>query len=45
MGIAELTQSVVDEFIKEVIVYAPGRVEIVLNYADEYLIIVGEGAE
>ena len=45
MGIGELTQSVVDEFINEVIVYAPGRIEIVLNYADEYLTIAGEGAE
>jgi hypothetical protein len=36
-GITELTQSVVDEFIKEVIVYAPDRIEIVLNYADQYL--------
>jgi hypothetical protein len=36
IGITELTQSLVDEFVKEIKVYAPDRIEIVLNYADEY---------
>ena len=40
LGITELTQASVDEFIKEVIVYAPDRIEVVLNYADEYLKIL-----
>jgi DNA invertase Pin-like site-specific DNA recombinase len=36
IGITELTQKLVDEFVKEIKVYAPDRIEIVLNYADEY---------
>jgi DNA invertase Pin-like site-specific DNA recombinase len=36
VGIKELTQEVVNEFIKVIYVYSPDRIEIILNYADEY---------
>jgi DNA invertase Pin-like site-specific DNA recombinase len=36
IGITELTQSLVDGFVKEIKVYAPDRIEVVFNYADEY---------
>ena len=36
IGIQELTREVVEEFIKEIKVYAVDRVEIIFNYADEY---------
>lgn len=35
-GITELTKDVVDEFIKEVRVYSPERIEVIFSYADEY---------
>jgi DNA invertase Pin-like site-specific DNA recombinase len=34
-GITELTRAVVEEFISEIKVYSPERIEIVFNYADE----------
>ncbi len=42
VGIQELTQAVVDEFIAAVNVYAPDRIEIKLNYADEFDTIVAQ---
>jgi hypothetical protein len=36
VGITELTKDVVDEFIKEIRVYSPERIEVIFNYADEY---------
>jgi hypothetical protein len=41
VGITELTKDVVDEFIKEIRVYSPERIEIIFNYADEYERIAG----
>jgi DNA invertase Pin-like site-specific DNA recombinase len=35
-GITELTRSIVEEFVKEIKVFAADRIEIVFNYADEY---------
>jgi hypothetical protein len=35
-GITELTREVIDIFVKEVRVYAADRIEIVMNFADEY---------
>ena len=35
-GINELSREVMDEFIQSVHVYAPDRIEIILNYADEF---------
>ena len=39
-GINELSREVVDEFIKAIHVHTPDRIEITLNYADEYEKIV-----
>jgi seryl-tRNA synthetase len=36
VGITELTRAVVEEFISEVRVYSPERIEVIFNYADEY---------
>lgn len=36
VGIQTLTREVVDEFVKSIYIYAPDRIEIMLNYADEY---------
>lgn len=36
-GIEKLSKEVVDEFIKEIHVYDSDRIEVTLNYADEYL--------
>jgi DNA invertase Pin-like site-specific DNA recombinase len=36
LGITELTREVVEEFISEVKVYSPERIEVVFNYADGY---------
>jgi hypothetical protein len=36
VGITELTRAVVEEFISEIKVYSPERIEIVWSYADEY---------
>ncbi len=44
IGIQELSHEVVDELIKAVIVHAPDRVEILLNYADEYNMIEQTGS-
>jgi conjugal transfer/entry exclusion protein len=41
-GIQELTRAVIDEFIKSVHVYAPDRIEITLNYDDEYEAILAQ---
>ena len=35
-GIAELTREVLDIFVKMVHVYAADRIEVVLNFAEEY---------
>ena len=35
-GITELTLEVLDIFVKEVRVYAADRIEVVMNFADEY---------
>jgi chromosome segregation ATPase len=37
IGIQELTRAVVEEFINVIKVYAADRIEIVFNYADEYV--------
>ena len=37
--ITELSRKVVDEFIQAIYIYAADRVEIILNYADEYELI------
>jgi hypothetical protein len=44
IGIRELSREVVDELIKAVIIHAPDRIEIVLNYADEYGMIEQTGS-
>ena len=36
IGIQELSREVVDEFIQAIYVYAPDRIEVILNYADDY---------
>ena len=36
IGITELTRPVVEEFINEIRVFSPDRIEIIFNYADEY---------
>jgi hypothetical protein len=36
VGLTELTREVVTEFVREVKVYAPDRIEVVFNFADEY---------
>jgi chromosome segregation ATPase len=35
-GITELTRAMVEEFIQEIKVFSPERIEIIFNYADEY---------
>jgi sugar-specific transcriptional regulator TrmB len=45
IGITELTQTMVDEFVKEIRVYTPDRIEVVLNYADEFAIAVNVSTE
>jgi hypothetical protein len=35
-GLQELTRKVVEDFISEVKVYAPDRIEVIFNFADEY---------
>ncbi len=44
VGIEELSREVIDELIKAVIVHAPDRIEILLNYADEYNMIEQTGS-
>jgi hypothetical protein len=35
-GITKLMREVVEEFISEIKVYSPERIEIIFNYTDEY---------
>jgi hypothetical protein len=35
-GLQELTRKVVEDFVYEVKVYAPDRIEVIFNFADEY---------
>jgi DNA invertase Pin-like site-specific DNA recombinase len=41
VGITELTRGIIEEFISEIKVYSPERIEIIFNYADEYEKIAG----
>lgn len=41
-GISELSREAVEEFVQAIHVYSRERIEVVLNYADEYLSISGE---
>jgi hypothetical protein len=36
VGITELTREVLDIFVKEILVYSSDRIEVILNFADEY---------